>query len=112
MGIFLEHDPRSEHRSNFLSFTIEQGLFRYVEAKLKKAGKQIMVKHGRPLLSSACGAEACGKHLKYYKHCIRADTVRLLLQYGADTNEEFQGDTPWVIALGATTFSRIMRTAK
>lgn len=88
--------------SNFLSFAIEQGLFRYVQAKVKKGGKKAITKPGLPLLSSACGTQPVWFLIA---DSIRPETVKLLLEYGADPNESFRGVTCWQTALAAARLS-------
>lgn len=84
--------PRTGQGLNLLTFSIEQGLFRYAESKLRKTGKILLEKPGLPLLSSACGSEPIWWHLD----CpVRPEIVKLLLEYGADPNETFEGISCW-----------------
>ncbi|KAK3387519.1 hypothetical protein B0H63DRAFT_559023 [Podospora didyma] len=81
---------------SFLSFAVEQGLFRYVESKLRAKGRNAVAKPGVPLLSSAYSCKTAGS---YQNDPIRPETVKLLLEYGADPNEDFEGESPWQAAL-------------
>ncbi|KAK3314212.1 small s protein [Apodospora peruviana] len=108
---FFETDPHIErdrpkpgdgHTSTFLSFTIEQSLFRYLESKLHKSGKSIIAKPGRPLLSSACGTKP---HFWLLENYIRPQTVKILLEYGADPNEVYKGESCWQVALDSARHS-------
>lgn len=89
--------------SQFVSFSIEQGLVRYVESKLHKDGKDAIPQAGIPALFSGCG----NPRIWYLvKDSIRSETVNLLLDYGTDPNEEFQGITCWQNALWTARYFR------
>lgn len=81
-------------QENFLAFTVDYGLWRYVQARLQKHGRKATQKSGRPLLDYACKPEST-----YWRgELLRGTDVRIveaLLQNGADPNLMFNGFTPW-----------------
>ncbi|KAK3317218.1 small s protein [Cercophora scortea] len=100
-------DAGTRQPPDFLSLAIQHGLFRYVESKLRsrKAGKaKLATTSGPSLLNSACWFRLNQVQLR---GSIRPETVKLLLDHGADPNEIFQGRTCWENTLHA--ISRIKR---
>ncbi|KAM7189659.1 hypothetical protein V8F33_009907 [Rhypophila sp. PSN 637] len=87
-----------EH-TNFMAFTVEQGLVKYFQSKISEIGRRAITKLGRPLLSSACGNPRVWWHIR---GSIRHETVDILLQYDADPNEAYNGMTCWQTALCTT----------
>ncbi|KAM7212958.1 hypothetical protein V8F06_011662 [Rhypophila decipiens] len=87
-----------EH-TDFMAFTVEQGLVKYLQSKISEIGRQAITKPGRPLLSSACGNPRVWWHMR---GSIRHETVDILLQYDADPNEAYNGMTCWQTALCTT----------
>jgi hypothetical protein len=94
----------SKHDS-FLSFAIQAGLTSYVESKLSSGNIPVRAKFGKPLLSYAVSLLDRGIPLLVFE---RADNyaaigynfpdisvVGLLLSFGADTNEQYNGTTVW-----------------
>ncbi|KAJ4252909.1 hypothetical protein NW762_010815 [Fusarium torreyae] len=80
---------------DFLSLAVQNGLFYYVQTKLKKDPSRLN-RRGLPLLSSACAQVP-----RWYllPNTIDSRTVKMLLDLGANPNEEFKGYTPWEMAL-------------
>lgn len=72
---------------DFLSLTIEYGLLEYVEAKLDHNSLLLKQKAGRPLLDYLVS--------KVVECPPPPELASLLLQYGADRNHEFNGETTW-----------------
>ena len=94
--------------SNFLSFSVEHGLARYVECKVRKCGNGTISHAGIPLLISACG-NPC--HWWLIKDSICSEIVKLLLECGADPNETVLGLTGWQTALWTAKFYQFQQLA-
>ncbi|KAK4212580.1 hypothetical protein QBC37DRAFT_388685 [Rhypophila decipiens] len=95
---YRDKSGEPEH-TNFIAFTVEQGLVKYCQSKIAGIGRQAITKPGRPLLSSACGNPRVWWHIR---GSIRHETVDILLQYDADPNEAYSGMTCWQTALCTT----------
>ncbi|KAM7191942.1 hypothetical protein V8F20_009066 [Naviculisporaceae sp. PSN 640] len=96
---FEDEKAEDPELTDFIAFTIEQGLVQYCVTKLSKDGKAAIAKKGRPLLSSACGNPHICWHIDGF---IRHETVQLLIEKGADPNELFRGVSCWQNALFTT----------
>jgi hypothetical protein len=91
---------------NFLALTVQARLVKYVRAKLQH-GHTNMQKRGRPLLDYALRPRRTTPIiLRYYSQrddlSVDVDTVRLLLEYGADPNQPVylnEGRTVWELFL-------------
>jgi energy-coupling factor transporter ATP-binding protein EcfA2 len=93
-GTWFDDFPRPHNsQDNFLTFTTEQGLELYVCEKFKQNPK-CMKKNGRPLLDYACNS---GPRFMLSQPKI----VQTLLYHGADPNERFHGQSPWMNMLTA-----------
>ncbi|KAG7108432.1 Vegetative incompatibility protein HET-E-1 like [Verticillium longisporum] len=83
----------------FLSFTVQQDLFFYLQSKLRRLGPAVLHVPGRPLLHIACGTDPTWWLLRGRRP---ARVVKLLLDHGADPHEVFDGQTAWQVALDVT----------
>ncbi|KAF4968647.1 hypothetical protein FSARC_4022 [Fusarium sarcochroum] len=100
---------RDQYGLDFLSLAIQNGLFNYVQTKLKK-DPSVLSRQGLPLLSSACAPVPQWWLLD--PTTIEFRTVKMLLDIGADPNEEFRGYTPWEMALLVALDSIILSLAE
>jgi hypothetical protein len=90
-------DPRSEPwYDNLLAFAVSQGLFLYVQTKLRGSGRSCIQKEGRPLLEYACVLDVDSAKI-LYSQSEMIEMIELLLQHGADPNEAWgkHGKTVW-----------------
>ncbi|RNJ58883.1 hypothetical protein D7B24_003972 [Verticillium nonalfalfae] len=83
----------------FLSFTVQQDLFFYLQSKLRRLGPTVLQVPGRPLLHIACGTDPTWWLLRGRRP---ARVVKFLLDHGADPHEVFDGQTAWQVALDVT----------
>jgi hypothetical protein len=79
-----------EKNCNFLSQAIKNGLYSYVDAKLKEDKSLLVRKRGRSYLDYA--VEACYRGTP---DSSTYDMIHLLLQNGADPSALWRGNTPW-----------------
>lgn len=89
--------PWADCALNFMSFAIQNGLFNYVQSKLKKDPDVARRQQGLPLLSCACAPTPYRFLLQ--PNTIQSRTVEMLLQSGVDPNEGYNGYSPWQMAL-------------
>ncbi|KAK2757494.1 small s protein [Colletotrichum kahawae] len=96
---------QAKWHSNFLTFPVRVGLWRYVQARLQIDGFH---KPGRPLLDYAFMPQYGGD-----VGLVGLDqrVVEVLLQHGADPNERFDGFTPWQNAWYSACRERDSRSA-
>ena len=104
----LFDDGRSERyneygQKDFLSYAIEEPVRSYVKDKLESQPGLIKTKRGRPLLDYALRPTPLARITRFKSHdSVDYDTVNLLLERGADPNQEVRvyGDvTVWALFL-------------
>jgi hypothetical protein len=90
-GVWPELEVSEEHlkwQSNLLTTIVGMGLCSYVQEKLKMNKTLLSERSGRPLLSYALVKDVlCST--------ISIEMVEILLVYGADPNQLWEGNTPW-----------------
>ncbi|KAF5020176.1 hypothetical protein F66182_7816 [Fusarium sp. NRRL 66182] len=101
--------PDDGFKQDFLSFAIQHGLFHYVKVKLRKKPATLKRK-GLPLLSSACAPVPQWWLLT--PNPMQSRTVKLLLDLGANPNEEFRGTSPWQMTLLVALDSMILTVSE
>lgn len=75
---------------DFISYTIQFGLTKYVNEVLTQRGPNLGANDGVPLLQYAV---RCPPAVLRYPHSDKM--VSLLLRFGEDPNEAYLGNTPW-----------------
>jgi hypothetical protein len=75
---------------DFLSYAVQFGLTEYVDEKLRQVGRKKGLYEGISLLQYAV---RCPPEILRYPHSSKM--VSLLLSYGEDPNETYEGCSPW-----------------
>lgn len=115
VGHWSEREPmesgakRNGEGFSFLSYAVQAGLVSYVESKLSSGDIPARAKFGKPLLAYASSISNHGIPLLVFSRaknyidlgCNLPDVrvLKLLLSFGVDTNEQYDGTTVWRAAV-------------